>query len=97
MAALEGVLTTRDLGYGGAWLSLAAVGLALPLQARRCYHHSCESDLFQVKQEDAFWHFLAEYFGTDGMPPPSQLRNYNSQYRPWYRWNVIINNNSVLQ
>lgn len=50
MAALEGVLATRDLGYGGGWLSLAAVGLALPFQARRCYHHSCESDLFQVKQ-----------------------------------------------
>ena len=70
MAALEGVLATRDLGYGDGWLSLAAVGLALPFQAKRCYHHSCESDLFQVRQAAA----SAAKEKWDHLVPPSDGR-----------------------
>lgn len=49
MAGFEGVLVTRRFGYGGFWLPMSALGLALTWQARICFHHSCESDLFQVK------------------------------------------------
>lgn len=48
VAAFEGVLATWRLGYGRWWLPMSALGLALTLQARICFHHSCESDLFQV-------------------------------------------------
>lgn len=49
MAGFEGVLATRRLGYGCWWLPMSALGLALTWQARICFHHSCESDLFQVR------------------------------------------------
>lgn len=49
MAGFEGVLATRRLGYGSLWLPISALGLALTWQARICFHHSCESDLFQVR------------------------------------------------
>lgn len=49
MAGFEGVLATRRLGYGRCWLPMSALGLALTWQARICFHHSCESDLFQVR------------------------------------------------
>lgn len=48
MAGFEGVLATRRFGYGFCWLPVSALGLALTWQARICFHHSCESDLFQV-------------------------------------------------
>lgn len=50
MAGFEGVLATRRLGYGCCWLPMSALGLALAWQARICFHHSCESDLFQARQ-----------------------------------------------
>lgn len=54
MAALEDVAATRRLGYDKRWQLFAAVGLALPFESRRCFYHSCESDLFQVIHYDLF-------------------------------------------
>lgn len=48
LVGMEGVLATHRLGYGRCWLPVAALGLALTWQARKCFHHSCESDLFQA-------------------------------------------------
>ncbi|CAM9494503.1 unnamed protein product, partial [Ectocarpus fasciculatus] len=48
LAGMEGVLATHRLGYGRCWMLMAALGLALTWQARKCFHHSCESDLFQA-------------------------------------------------
>lgn len=48
-AGFEGILATRRLGYGCSCLPMAALGLALAWQTKICYHHSCESDLFQVR------------------------------------------------
>lgn len=61
IAALEGLMATRRLGYGWRWLTLATARLALPLQARRCFHHSCESDLFQAS---FLPHVSLQYIGS---------------------------------
>ncbi|CAM9121074.1 unnamed protein product, partial [Scytosiphon promiscuus] len=61
MAGYESVRATRSLGYGRCWLPMAAFGLALTWQARICFHHSCESDLFQALQHIEWrWHPLLQ-------------------------------------
>eukprot|EP00903_Cladosiphon_okamuranus_P022077 g20303.t2 len=61
MAGFEGVLVTRRLGYGCLWLPMSALGLALTWQARICFRHSCESDLFQALQEVEWrWHAMIQ-------------------------------------
>lgn len=52
IAAVEGVIATRRLGYGCKWQTLAVLRLAMPMQATVCFHHSCESDLFQVRDDE---------------------------------------------
>ncbi|CAM9270584.1 unnamed protein product [Hapterophycus canaliculatus] len=61
VAGFEGVRVTRRLGYERWWLPMAAFGLALTWQARICFHHSCESDLFQALQHLEWrWHALLQ-------------------------------------
>lgn len=74
VAGFEGVLATRRYGYGCCWLPMAALGLALTWQARICFHHSCESDLFQVWQRTQRIYALRALIGenpTDVLRPPS--------------------------
>lgn len=50
IAAVDGFAATRRLGYDCKWQAFAGARLAMPMQARICFTHSCESDLFQASK-----------------------------------------------